>query len=107
MSPPDAEAEPQCQEHEPDHHGEGVVEDVAGLQFHDLGRGPTDGFRSPVDGPVDHCDVDALPEQTADRVDRRKLLMITQTLECLVAGSLALASFYDVQSEQLIFFAAL
>lgn len=42
----------------------------------------------------------------ADRYDRRTIVMITQTLECMVAGSLALASFYDVQSEQLIFFAA-
>lgn len=42
----------------------------------------------------------------ADRYDRRTIVMITQTLECLVAGTLAIASFYDIQSEKLIFAAA-
>jgi len=42
----------------------------------------------------------------ADRYDRRTIVMITQTLECLVAGTLALASFYQMESEKLIFAAA-
>lgn len=42
----------------------------------------------------------------ADRYNRRTIVMITQTLECLVAASLALASFYQIESEKLIFAAA-